>query len=161
MNLLDKRLAILSEAEKSALYELPDFDDDQRLEYLTLTAQEQELLLKQSCLETKVYCALQIGYFKAKKMFFRFAWSEPATEDITFILQEYFSDETFKERVILKHEHYTQRQDIASFFNYRLWSKTFETIAPCVRIVVASTHRSWGHEEMTSDRRNSKRSNHS
>ena len=128
MNLLDKRLAILSEAEKSALYELPDFDDDQRLEYLTLTAQEQELLLKQSCLETKVYCALQIGYFKAKKMFFRFAWSEPATEDITFILQEYFSDETFKERVILKHEHYTQRQDIASFFNYRLWSKTFETI---------------------------------
>ncbi len=29
-----KNLTILSDAEQAALYELPDFDDEQRLEYL-------------------------------------------------------------------------------------------------------------------------------
>jgi hypothetical protein len=37
---LDKHLTIVSEAEKSALYGLPDFDDFQRAEYLALAAEE-------------------------------------------------------------------------------------------------------------------------
>ena len=37
----NERLTVLSEAEKAALYEIPDFDDAQRLNYLNLTAEEQ------------------------------------------------------------------------------------------------------------------------
>ena len=37
MRAINKQLKILSEAEISALYEIPDFDYEQRLEYLTLT----------------------------------------------------------------------------------------------------------------------------
>ena len=40
MRATNERLTILSQAEQSALYELPDFDYDQRIEYLTLTEQE-------------------------------------------------------------------------------------------------------------------------
>lgn len=65
-----KRLIILSKAEYAALYELPDFDHQQRLDYLTLTEQEQKLALSYPDLPSKVYCILQIGYFKAKQIFF-------------------------------------------------------------------------------------------
>ena len=38
-----KRLTVLSEAEKLALYSLPDFDDFQRAEYFALTESELSL----------------------------------------------------------------------------------------------------------------------
>ena len=39
-----EHLTILSEAEQSALYDLPEYDDEQRLEYLNLTDDELQLL---------------------------------------------------------------------------------------------------------------------
>jgi hypothetical protein len=36
----NKRLTVLSEAEKQALYDLPDFDDFQRAEFFEMTAQD-------------------------------------------------------------------------------------------------------------------------
>ena len=38
-----KRLTILSEAEKVALYELPEFDDFQRIEFFAMTDTERDL----------------------------------------------------------------------------------------------------------------------
>ena len=38
-----RRLTILSEAEKLALYGLPDFDDFQRVEFLAMTDAERDL----------------------------------------------------------------------------------------------------------------------
>lgn len=76
MKATNNNLAILSEAEQAALYEIPDFDGEQRLNYLNLTSEEQALTRSRSNLSIKVYCAIQIGYFKAKHMFFRFDWSE-------------------------------------------------------------------------------------
>jgi len=35
-----ERLAVLSDAEQFALYGLPDFDDEQRLNYLSLSGPE-------------------------------------------------------------------------------------------------------------------------
>jgi len=71
MRAINKQLKILSEAEISALYEIPDFDYEQRLEYLTLTDKELQLALSYKNLSDKVHCILQIGYFKAVKMFYR------------------------------------------------------------------------------------------
>ena len=45
MRAINKQLKILSEAEIAALYEIPDFDYEQRLEYLTLTDKELKLAL--------------------------------------------------------------------------------------------------------------------
>ena len=124
----NKRLSLLSEAEQSALYELPDFDDNQCLKYLTLTEQEQALMLNSPQLSAKVYFALQIGYFKAVHMFFRFKWEDIDPQIITFVLQQYFNDQSLVLQPITKHEHYKQCQAIASLFGYKLWSKQFEPL---------------------------------
>jgi hypothetical protein len=119
-----ERLTVLSEAEQVALYGLPDFDDEQRLDYLSLSESELVLANSRPSLCAKVYCALQIGYFKAKHAFFRFTWDE-VQADCAFVLARYFSDRTFEPLAITKHEHYTQRAMIAELFDYRLWSAAF------------------------------------
>jgi hypothetical protein len=40
MRASNERLTILSEAEQAALYEIPDFDDVQRMNYLNFTPEE-------------------------------------------------------------------------------------------------------------------------
>lgn len=120
----NKLLTVLSEAEQFALYGLPDFDDRQRLDYLSLSETERALACSRPSLHARVYCALQIGYFKAKQAFFRFTWDE-VQEDCAFVLTRYFNDQAFEPHAITKHEHYTQRALIAALFGYRLWSAQF------------------------------------
>ena len=64
-----ERLTILSEAEKTALYGIPNFDDFQRLEYFAMTDSERSLALGRKSFLAQIYCLLQIGYFKAKQAF--------------------------------------------------------------------------------------------
>ena len=116
-----ERLAVLSDAEQFALYGLPDFDDRQRLTYLSLSESELALASSRPGLHAQICCALQIGYFKAKHAFFRFTWDE-AQEDCRFVLTRYFKDQRFHAQAITKHEHYAQRAMIAALFGYRLWS---------------------------------------
>jgi len=71
----NKRLNVLSDTEQFALYSLPDFDDGQRLNYLSLSDSELALACSRPGLHAQVYCAMQIGYFKAKHAFFRFTAS--------------------------------------------------------------------------------------
>ena len=82
-----RRLTILSEDEKLALYSLPDFDDFQRADYLALSENELALVLRRKDIPNQVYCLLQIGYFKAKQTFFRFSLEDVPQEDVAFALQ--------------------------------------------------------------------------
>lgn len=129
MSIQNERLTILSEAEQAALYEIPDFDDAQRLNYLNLTAEEQALARSRSNLSAQVHCAIQIGYFKAKHRFFPFDWNEiDVQDDINFVMQEYFPDELFHPLPITRHQYYAQCHAIASYFDYQMWSKEFEPL---------------------------------
>ncbi len=119
-----ERLSVLSDTERFALYGLPDFDDGQQLEYLSLSPKELGLASSRSGLHAQVYCTLQIGYFKAKQAFFRFNWVE-VKEDCAFILTRYFNGRTFRRCSITKDERSSQRVLIASLFGYRLWSSGF------------------------------------
>jgi hypothetical protein len=58
-----ERLTVLSEAEHFALYGLPDFDDAQRMQYLSFTERELTLIFNRLGLDAQVHCALQVGYF--------------------------------------------------------------------------------------------------
>jgi hypothetical protein len=118
------RLAILSNAEQFALYGLPDFDDGQRLGYLSPSEAELTLACGRSGLHAQVYCALQIGYFKAKRAFFSFTWDD-IQDDSAFVLSRYFNGYTLEPHTITKHEHFAQRTLIAELFNYQLWSADF------------------------------------
>ncbi len=129
MRASNERLTVLSEAEKAALYEIPDFDDAQRLNYINLTTEEQALMKGRANLAAKVHCAIQIGYFKAKHLFFSFEWDEfEVQDDINFVMQEYFPEEFFYSSPITKHQYYAQCHAIASHFGYRMWSKEFEAL---------------------------------
>lgn len=96
MSIQNERLTVLSEAEKAALYEIPDFDDEQRLNFLNLTPEEQALMRSRANLSAQVHCAIQISYFKAKHLFFAFDWDElDVQDDINFVIQEYFPEHMF------------------------------------------------------------------
>jgi len=116
------RLTILSEAEKVALYGLPDFDDFQRAEFFAMTDAQRTFALRRSGLEAQICCLLQIGYFKAKQAFFRFSLKDAPPEDIAFLLQRYFPGRTLVARRLSDNEYYAPRKEIAALFGYRLWS---------------------------------------
>lgn len=116
------RLTILSEAEKVALYGLPDFDDFQRAEFFAMTDAQRTFALRRSGLEAQICCLLQIGYFKAKQAFFRFSLKDAPPEDIAFLLQRYFPGRTLVARRLSDNEYYAPRKEIAALFGYRLRS---------------------------------------
>jgi TnpA family transposase len=127
MRASNKKITILSEAEQAALYEIPDFDDVQRLNYLNFTPEEQVLMRSRANLPAQVHCAIQIGYFKAKHRFFPLDWDD-VQEDVDFVMQEYFPGQFFHPSIITKHQYYAQCNTIASHFDYRPWSKEFEPL---------------------------------
>ena len=57
---------MLSEAEKTELYGIPDFDDFQRVEFFAMTDTERSLALGRKSFLAQVYCLLQIGCFWLK-----------------------------------------------------------------------------------------------
>jgi len=112
-----ERLAVLSDAEQFAPYGLPDFDDGQQLEFLSLSEAELALASCRPGLHAQVY-------FKAKQAFFRFTWDD-AQDDCAYVLTRYFNGQTFEPNTITEHEYYTQRALIAELFGYRIWSANF------------------------------------
>ena len=118
MRALDKHLTIVSEAEKSALYGLPDFDDFQRAEYFALTAEELALAQQRDGLHGKIACILQTGYFKAKQAFFPFRLADIPEEDIAFLMRRYFPGQAFRPKPVRKEEYYRQRKEILRLFGY-------------------------------------------
>jgi hypothetical protein len=84
-----KRLVILGQEEMDALYGRPRFTQEERDEYFTLSAQEKAALGQLHSLKSKVFFVLQLGYFKARRMFFVFGLKD-AEEDTTYVREKYF-----------------------------------------------------------------------
>lgn len=59
-----KRLTVLSQAEHTALYGLPDFDDFQRAEFFAFTEVERAVADQRKWPVERLHCLLQLGYFK-------------------------------------------------------------------------------------------------
>lgn len=116
-----ERLAVLNNAEQEALYGLPDFDDAQRLEFLALDESELTLACSRQGLHAQIYCILQIAYFKAKHLFFRFGWDD-VKDDCNFVLSRYFHGESLPDKLPSKHERYAQRNKICALYDYQPWS---------------------------------------
>lgn len=124
MTAKSKRLSVLSEAEHEALYRLPDFNDSQQLDFLSMSEAELVLATSGPGLLAQMYCIIQIVYFKAKQTFFRFDWPD-AQGDTAFVLSRYFHGEAFESKSITDHEPYTQRRQITDLFGYQQWAGEF------------------------------------
>jgi hypothetical protein len=119
-----RRLTVLSQAERLALYGLPDFDDFQRAEYFVFTGPEHALAERRKGLAAQLHCMLQIGYFKAKNAFFTLSAREVPVEDLAFLVERYFPGNPVALGAVTAYEQYAQRTEIAKLFGYRLWSGT-------------------------------------
>ncbi|MET3140070.1 TnpA family transposase [Undibacterium sp. GrIS 1.2] len=117
-----KRLTILSRAEKTALYALPEFDDFQRIEFFAMTDAERDLAFARKGMAAQLHCLLQIGYFKAKYAFFRSSLGDAPTEDIAFLIQRYFPGQASPTQQVSDNDRYLPRKAIAALFCFRLWS---------------------------------------
>ncbi|EER4059391.1 DUF4158 domain-containing protein, partial [Escherichia coli] len=122
----NKLLSILSGAEQEALYGLPDFDDAQRLTFLAMDESELALACSRRGLHAQIYCILQIAYFKAKHLFFRFGWKD-VKDDCDFILRRYFGGASLPDEFPTKYERYAQREKICALYGYRPWSSALSS----------------------------------
>ena len=66
-----EHLEVLTQAEQAAYYEVPDFNETQHYEFLTLDQSELDLVMSRSSWSARVHCCLQIAYFKAVNLFFK------------------------------------------------------------------------------------------
>ena len=125
-----KRLYILDDEEIEALYARPCFTEDERTHAFTLTQSEKDLLASFTGTHVQLYFILQLGYFKAKQLFFTFTFQDVA-DDVTHLLQRYFPDAPRvprgarpKLRLLNKRTILKQRQRILELFHYRLCTPT-------------------------------------
>jgi len=117
---MPKQLKILSDGEISKLYEPPKFDDDARLIYFDLNAAEKTALNQYSRFFTKIYFVLQLGYFKAKQLFFVIE-VESVYKDAEYIRQRYFPQHLLNlSGKVSKPTRLAQQKVILDLFDYRV-----------------------------------------
>ncbi len=115
-----KRLFILEDHEVEDLYGLPRFTLDERQRSFTLTAAEQAVCHQFRSLPSQVSFILQLGYFKARHLFFAFTFAQVA-DDVAAVLARHFPADSPVTSVAptpptLAH----QRTVILELFGYRL-----------------------------------------
>ena len=115
-----KRLNILDEKEIKAIFGRPDFTYEDRCYYFSLSQPEKELMQKLRSVKSKAYFVLQLGYFKAKYLFFKFDLRD-VTNDLQYVLEEHFNnnDEVEDFRSIDKFTRLNQQRLILELYGYR------------------------------------------
>ena len=119
----DKRINILTQKEIQDLYGFPRLSDEERMIYFALTLPEQKLVDTHRSIASKVCCILQLGYFKASKMFYVFGRDE-ATRDIQYVIRRYFRESNSINIEIPKTTRIDQQARILNLFDYRFCNRT-------------------------------------
>lgn len=133
-----KRLQILSSAERSIYYDLPELSLNEREHFFDLCDEELIYLSNMKSINSKVLFVLQLGYFKAKKRFFTFSSLEPSVkEDIEYIIKRYFPSVKRKSIKIDKNIRLKQRNIILKLFSYKLSSECEKEIIKKCKDTVA------------------------
>ena len=83
------RITILEDQEIEELYGRPLFNHDERLHFFSLSPEERALADAHHNLANSVLFILQLGYFKARTMFFVFEF-EDVREDARHVLQQHY-----------------------------------------------------------------------
>lgn len=135
-----QRLQILSEQEALAIYGRPIFNEVEQRHYFSLT--EVELVhLKLRTINgkdtsSKVYFILQLGYFKAKHLFFKFNYIN-VKNDVAFILSIYMPNDTIPTKLPTRKIQVSTRLTILGLLGFQDDSdKTNELISKKAHILV-------------------------
>lgn len=109
---------ILNDDEIEALYGQPRFTHEERSEYFALSPEEKATQALLHSVKSQTFFILQLGYFKARRLFFAWGMDEVA-EDIHFIRACYFPDAPPITAAIAKATRIKHQQLILALFNYR------------------------------------------
>lgn len=120
-----KRVHLLSGAEVRELYSLPEFTEEERSLYFSLSQAQRNYLDQYRNKRTRVYFILQLGYFKAKQQFYNFDFQH-VVEDTRFVLNAYFNetDVTLSGRISRDYVK-LQKQAIITLFDFRDWTPEY------------------------------------
>lgn len=121
-NNVNKWLRILSDDEIKSIYSLPCFTPEERNEYFCLTPTETSVLEQLRSVKSKVCFILQLGYFKAKRMFFIFSLAE-VQEDAQYTMDRYFPDFSLVDLNISKITRLDQHRLILELCHYHSCNK--------------------------------------
>jgi TnpA family transposase len=113
-----KRLKILGDDEIESIYGIPHFTHEERIEYFSLSPSEKATLEQLHSIKSRIYFILQLGYFKARYLFFAFGIRE-VYEDAKYIQKQYFPDYQLTEFKVTKITRLNQQYLILSLCNYR------------------------------------------
>ena len=114
------RLKILEDKEIEELYGRPQFNHDERVHFFSLSSEERALADAHYNLANRVLFILQLGYFKARTLFFSFEFDE-VQEDVRHVLQRHYdrSDDAALIAPSLKQTRYGQQRKILDLYGYR------------------------------------------
>ncbi len=115
----EKRLRILSDDEIQAIYGRPRFTEEDREQYFSLSPQEKPALEQFHSLKSRICFLLQLGYFKARHLFFPFDLRE-TREDVEHIREKYFPGFHPKDLRVAKGTRLKQQRLILELFCYRI-----------------------------------------
>ena len=90
INRKEKRLKILATDEIESIYDRPKFNSEDQIEYFTLSQSDLELLEVFGSIKSQVYFILQLGYFRAKHLFFIFTLDE-VENDFQHVIERHFN----------------------------------------------------------------------
>ena len=113
-----KRLKILSDDEIEAIYGIPCFTYEERIEYFSLLPNEKATLEQLHSIKSRIYFILQLGYFKARHLFVAFNIRE-VFDDARYIQERYFPDFQLTEFKIKYATRTNQQRLILSLTSYR------------------------------------------
>lgn len=92
----NQRLSILSNQDFSSIYDRPRFNDLERRHFFVLSEPELQIVKLKPFngreTSSKLYFIIQLGYFKAKHLFFRFQYIE-VEDDVRFILHTHLPND--------------------------------------------------------------------
>ena len=117
-NTTRKRLRILRDDEIDALYGRPRFTPEEREEYFAISPAEAAALEQFHSIKSRIHAILQLGYFKARQMFFALDRDEIA-EDARYIQERYFPRIPCPDQAITKVTRLRQQRVILTLCNYR------------------------------------------
>ena len=118
MNPSERRLRILGEDEIEALYGLPHFSDEERLEYFSLSPTEKRALDQLHSIQSRISFILQLGYFKSHHLFFVFDLAA-VEADARYIQEQYFPSFEPTDLRVTKVTRLKQQGLILELFNYQ------------------------------------------
>lgn len=113
-----KRLHILGDDEIDILYGLPRFTAEEQKEYFALSLKECAVIEQLHRIKSRIYAILQLGYFKARHLFFIFSFSMVAA-DAKHIQERYFPAFELTDLEPAKVTRLNQQRLILELCNYR------------------------------------------